>query len=190
MADSKRICSVDGCGNTGRLIGGVCERHYARFRKHGSYDRRHKPTVFDWLVDHAEYQSDECLIWPFAIGKGGYGNLAYKGKYYNAHRLMCEIAHGPAPDGMEAAHSCHNPTCVSPRHLRWKTRSENSFEKADNGTQHRGEATPNACLTAEIVREIRQEWPLKTCDELAEKYGCKRNTVWKAATGRTWAHVE
>jgi hypothetical protein len=109
----------------------------------------------------------------------------------NAHRVMALLAHGDAPSqSHEVAHSCHNPGCVNPQHLRWATKSENNLEKADNGTQRRGETTPNSVLTEGAVRAIRRDWPHLSCDELAEKYGCNRNAAWKAATGRTWAHVD
>jgi hypothetical protein len=39
---------------------------------------------------------------------------------------MCELIHGPAPEGHEASHLCEdNWLCVSPDHLLWETKREN-----------------------------------------------------------------
>lgn len=71
-----------------------------------------------------------CIEYPFAApkagkwltGGGGYG--AYKNKA--VHRLVCEMAHGPAPkDKQFALHSCHNRRCCNPDHLRWGDARDN-----------------------------------------------------------------
>ena len=51
MADSKRICSIDGCGKfcVGR---GLCDMHYRRMRRHGDTSRgRIKPPTLICSVD-------------------------------------------------------------------------------------------------------------------------------------------
>jgi len=72
--------------------------------------------------------SDDCIEWPFAKNRDGYGRLSFEGKVYRAHVLMLEFAKGPAPGGdlkYVARHSCNNKTCVNPNHLHWGTQSDN-----------------------------------------------------------------
>lgn len=67
-----------------------------------------------WIRDHADYQSDECLPWPFAIDANvGRGRISFHvdGELLGcwAHRVMCEYVKGPAPaDKPQTAHSCGN----------------------------------------------------------------------------------
>lgn len=44
----------------------------------------------------------------------------------NACRVMCEIIHGPCPEGHEASHLCdENWLCCNPDHLIWETKKQN-----------------------------------------------------------------
>lgn len=190
MADSKRICSVDDCGKLS-LARGWCSKHYARWRAHGSTcDPKPQYLTSDWLRERVNHKETGCLEWPFGKTGTGYGNIVLQGRNINAHRLMCIWAHGPAPKGQEVAHNCGNRGCVNPRHLRWDTHVGNCADRLKMGTHPIGEKVKTSVLDEDTVREIRKEWPNSTCDKLALKYGCKRNTIWKAATGRTWGHVQ
>ena len=58
-----------------------------------------------WLKARIWHAGQECLIWPFSKTYQGYGQVGYGGKVRKAHRVMCELAHGPAPTSChEAAH--------------------------------------------------------------------------------------
>lgn len=53
----------------------------------------------------------------------------------------------------------------------------------------RGESRPNARLTAEKVRAIRQNRNGKTARQLADIYGVHYRTIEKVRHYETWAHV-
>jgi hypothetical protein len=82
--------------------------------------------------------TDECIRWPHAHDRDGYGQLWSNGRKVGVHILACERAHGPRPEGTEVAHSCHVPDCINPRHLSWKTHAENNHDKIANGTSSTG----------------------------------------------------
>jgi hypothetical protein len=141
-----------------------------------------KGRAYRWMLDHAGYQHDYCLIWPFArdarVGRGMFG---YNGRYFWAHRFMCEMVNGPAPtDKPQAAHSCGNghKGCVNPRHLAWSSNSNNQIDRY----RRDGRVNPNAngkrgLFTAEQIAAIRSGYGEKTQMQLAEMYGCSLGTI-------------
>ena len=100
-----------------------------------------KGKTFAWLIARVDYQGDDCLPWPFCRdGRVGRGRMGHEGKRPWAHRLMCELAHGPPPTPKhQAAHECGKGHygCVNPRHLAWKTNSENQLDRRKNGNMLR-----------------------------------------------------
>jgi hypothetical protein len=103
-----------------------------------------KPMRLPWLKKHAWFDGDECLYWPFkysTIGKrdNGGAQVMFKGRYVRAARVMCELAHGPAPTPKhESAHSCGDSRCFNQKHLRWATKFENEADKDIHGKRPRG----------------------------------------------------
>lgn len=115
--------------------------------------------TFKWLLAHASYDSDECLIWPYSIDNyGGYGHLGYNGKMYLAHRLMCILAHGEPPTPKhQASHSCGkgHEGCVNPKHISWKTTSDNLKDRRKHGT-HKGAIGNRTNLPYGVIDRIRE----------------------------------
>lgn len=143
-----------------------------------------------WLRDRVSYSGAECLIWPFSLTRG-YGRFNVNGKSHYAHRLMCELVHGPAPTPEHhAAHSCGLGAdgCVSPLHLSWKTPSANQLDKRDHGTVPTRGA--RYILTPMQVLEIRRLKGEMTQEELAAKFGVGRQNIGAILTGRSWPDVK
>jgi HNH endonuclease len=143
-----------------------------------------KSATRQWLMDNVEHRGDNCLTWPFSCARG-YGHFKYLGKFRYAHRYMCELAHGDAPEGHEAAHSCGrgDQGCVNPRHLSWKTKSDNQRDCRMHGTQAKHRTSRYGKLTAGQVIEIRTSGE-KQCD-LAKQFGVHETTISNIRTGRT-----
>lgn len=116
--------------------------------------------TIQWIQDHLSYPHDDwCLIWPFSRTRG-YGQFGYLGKGYYAHRYMCELVHGAAPSPEhQAAHSCGNGVegCVNPKHLSWKTQSENQLDCRQHGTQAKSYDGISGRLSAEQAHQIRRQ---------------------------------
>lgn len=143
--------------------------------------------ALEWLLARKDHASDECLIWPFARSKTGYGSLGRS----SPHRRMCEIAHGaPSAPGLEAAHSCGNGDggCVNPRHLRWASPSENRQDKVRHGTDARREKCSAAKLTEANVCALREEYTCGGISQraLARKYGVSQSEISRVLGGKRW----
>lgn len=193
-------CSVDGCEKS-VCARGLCRGHYMRQRQYGS------PTATKLRIGEIQkfyeevvlpYQGDDCLIWPYTRSIPGYGQMAFKGRRHNVSRLACMHHHGPPPtDTHQAAHNCGGGRngCVNPKHVEWKTPSENMADKVIHGTDNRGEKNYRSKLTKELVLEIVR---LKDVDiklrggqkAIAKRYGIDQSTVSDLWTGRRWAWLE
>lgn len=136
----------------------------------------------EWLEAHRDYpHEDRCLIWPFSRDtRLGRGSMGVKGWGGWAHRNMCMLVHGPAPDDKPiAAHSCGNGHlgCVNPRHLSWSTYSENQIHRYACGKGNPNSRGNKSMFTEGQIAEIRAKYGEFTTVELAEMYGCSIGTV-------------
>lgn len=189
-----QICAVDGCTKPAESRG-WCDAHYQRWRKHGDPlgGRTENGAAMDWLLAHLNTKSDECVAWPFARDRNGYGRLHFRGKLSFAHRVMCELAHGEPPtEKHHAAHSCGKGHlgCVNPKHLRWATRVENEADKGCHGTLSRGEYHPQSKLSAANVLEIRQILKNEGASKIAKSFGVQPQTISAIKHRKSWAWLE
>lgn len=155
---------------------------------------KHKGSGFGirWLMAHRCWEGDECLIWPLGCNERGYGFISFNGKIRKAHRMMCEVAHGPPPTPLHhAAHSCGrgNAGCVNPRHLSWKTPSENQQDMVKHGTA-RKPGTPRYKLTPEKVATIRTLKGTKSQSEIGKMFGVNREIISRILSGKAWSHIQ
>lgn len=196
MADSKRICSVDGCDKSGRLTRGMCVLHYKRFLRHGDplAGRTQKGVPLKWIEDNKNHKGDECLAWPFYISPSGYGRINMGGSgSWVAARVMCQASHGPAPTpDHQAAHSCGkgHRGCVNPKHLYWATPVENAEDKIGHGTHKRGEDCHTARLTKAQVVEIRARVGSERGVDLAAEFGVSQMAISDIKNRRRWGWLD
>lgn len=130
-----------------------------------------------------------CMLWTGKPNWQGYGRMDVRGRQIKAHRLSLFLSAGPPPTKKhETAHSCRNRICVSPLHLSWKTRKENSDDRERDGTVPRGERSGTTTLTAEQVRSMRRQYAaggVRQID-LGKQFGVAQTTVSQIVTGKFW----
>lgn len=187
-----RVCSVEGCGKPS-YSRGMCNMHYRRWKKHG--DACAGGTSPGSALHFAEevallYRGDDCLLWPFKprASNAGYGRFQLSGQTVNAHRFVCESAHGQPPTSEhEAAHSCGNARCVNPRHLRWATPRENCADMILHGTIKRGRGHYKTKLAESDVRRIRTLIANgETNYMIAKQFGVHEGTVRSIRLRKSW----
>ena len=189
-----KLCSIPGCGKPS-IAHGWCNGHYKRFKRHGdplggglssgAAMRYFRETVLP-------YRGDECLPWPFANNKG-YGLVRFRGRQWFVSRAVCESIHGHPPTPThEAAHTCGRgwAGCCTPRHIVWKTPTQNQADRKVHGTDQFGEKNTQSKLSDAAVREIRSLKGTATLRELGDRYGMTPSAIGYVLRGKTWAHVK
>ncbi len=80
---------------------------------------------------------DECWRWKAKLSKAGYGRICVGRKLVMATWVALELAGRPRPDSSKfALHSCDNPACVNPAHLRWGTLADNAQDAISRGRHY------------------------------------------------------
>lgn len=139
-------------------------------------------------------QPDECWPWTGCRTKYGYGRIKIGKRAWVTHRLALLLVTERWPDDQTfALHSCDNPPCCNPHHLRWGTSADNKQDEIDRNRIHRwrgsrrGTANPCSKLTEEQVVEIyRTRGKYKF---FREQYGIGKTTCRYIRKGLRWQHV-
>ena len=192
-------CSFDGCEKPAEARG-LCNTHYMRLRRANlvPVGTRAPAPIEERFWRYVDKRADGC--WPWlgggrsAKGYGHLGECGRGGKMVLAHRLSFEIHNGPIPTGLVVMHSCDNPACVNPAHLRVGSMAENIKEAYDKGRKvcrpphKQGEEHGAAKITEQIVREIRSEQG-KTIRQIARERGLSKSLVARVRHRKTWRHI-
>ena len=127
-------------------------------------------------------RTDECWNWTARTNEKGYGPFAVAGKPVTAHRLSYELNVGKIVNGSWVLHSCDNPKCVRPDHLRLGNNLDNMRDKMGRG-RHNG-LHPAVKLSVEIARTIESSSESKSV--LAARYGVGQTTIMRIKRGQHW----
>lgn len=124
-------CTVEDCSRRSRRKG-LCAKHDERLRRTGNLSARTDLTVPDKFWQRVQIgEPDECWPWrgPIQTGKHGYGFFFLtevpKPTRILAHRFAYMLATGEDVRGWVVMHSCDNPPCVNPNHLKRGTQKDN-----------------------------------------------------------------
>jgi len=141
-------------------------------------------TRFWSLVDRRE--PDECWPWGGFQDDDGYGIFNWHGRRTGAHTLALSFTTGEVRAAkLDTCHSCNNPPCVNPAHLRFDTRQSNVDDMISAGRQGRpGKLTDEQIIT---IRERRAAGARQM--DLAQQFGVSNGQISMIVRGNRWAHV-
>lgn len=137
---------------------------------------------------------DECWLVTGSCNRSGHVKISQGStsngtfRQFRAHAIAWEQANGhPVPAGLVVMHTCDQPRCCNPRHLRVGTQADNIHDSIDKG---RYNAFGRQKLCADQVRQIRA---LAAGGELqksiARQFGVANNTVSAIVHGKTWTRL-
>lgn len=139
----------------------------------------------------------QCWPWTGTL-TDGYGQLKREDGQTNiyAHRASVEIHTGrPVPSDRVVMHTCDNPRCVNPAHLRVATQLANVRDMHRKGranpTSPKGDAHGSSKLLESQVLEIRARWANRhaagerlTQRDLADAYGVSQSQISRILNGK------
>jgi hypothetical protein len=105
---------------------------------------------------------------------------------------MCELAHGEPPTSKhEAAHSCGkgHEGCVNPKHLAWKTKTENRQESNEHGKGGRSNYGKYGRFNRDEIREILSLKGKMRQVDIAARYGVDWTTISSIYCGQTYVKM-
>ena len=131
-----------------------------------------------------------CWEWQGNRDRDGYGLFKYRLKNRRAHRVVYGLTQGGQQPAV-VMHTCDNPACCNPLHLRGGSQSENIQDKVGKARQARGSRNGRAKLTEDEVRSIRVHlfFELSSPAELARKFYVSRWVIRDIQKRKTWRHV-
>jgi hypothetical protein len=198
-----KICSVDGCGRGGKLTRRLCAKHYQRYRVHGTpvglnkLDRGASLYERFWSRVEPNQAIDVCWIWQGTIHRK-YGVLTFQGKYLRAHRASWML-HNGRESKLLILHSCDNPPCVNPHHLREGTDRDNNQDQIQRGraifqtdyVQWHAKIAAAAKrlrkLTDEQASEVRDRYARgESQSSLGRAFGVHQSVVRRLVMGHTY----
>jgi len=134
----------------------------------------------------------ECWLWTGAKKDTGYGAFRVGNATCTASRYAYAAKHGPIDPQMHVLHSCDNPPCCNPEHLKLGTVADNSTDKVKRGRHCHGSKRPLAKLTNEQVMAIAKLWATGALSqkEIATRFGVNQSQVSRLLNRKRWRHVD
>lgn len=192
---SIKNCTIQDCENKS-YVKNYCIKHFQRFAKYG--DPLFVKTNFGegntieekfWSRVALTANPDKCWEWQGKTNKYGYSQVKYKGKYRYVYALAWFLVKG-AFSKLNLLHSCDNPKCVNPNHLREGTHQDNMQDMVNRNRQAKGEKIWTSKLTTTQVMEIKtlisNRIPLR---QIAETFGVTWFCIYDIKREKNWKHI-
>ena len=141
-----------------------------------------KVTEF-WTNVRRTGHDQDCWPWTGYV-EDGYGRFYFEGRMRGAHELALTFTTGERrADSLDTCHSCNNPICCNPLHLRFDTRQSNVDDMLEAGTHH----CPVGKLSHKKVRVIRERYANGASQiTLADEYGVSNGLISQVVRGLRW----
>ncbi len=178
-------CKICGSPSVARKLCRPCYcRHWGK-GEHKKYEVIGPKDIFWERVE----KKGSCWNWTRHKNSYGYGIFVLPGdKKVRAHRHAYELTYGKIPKGLVIMHSCDNPACINPKHLKAGTKLENNRDSFKKGRNAFGEKNGHARLTSAQVESIRSDKRTQTA--IALDYGVCPSHISRIKSHEVWQHVE
>ena len=127
-------------------------------------------------------KTNGCWLWRGKKLSKGYGrfNLSRTGKDVLAHRYSYKFFKKEDPKNLQVMHTCDNPSCVNPEHLKLGTNNDNVQDMVNKNRNRKGWNHHlrkfNEKQSREIINLINEGWTQK---QIADKMMCSQSCIAK-----------
>jgi hypothetical protein len=145
-----------------------------------------RPLVDRFHEKYTKGGEDACWPWLAACHKDGHGKI-HDGGVRGAHIVALELHSGEAAAGRHALHSCDNPPCVNPKHLRWGSNTDNVQDCVSRDRRDKS----RRALTDDDVRYVLEALAAGASENSIAKHLGKTGscTIGRIAKGKVYRDV-
>lgn len=147
-----------------------------------------KSITLDQILSQTTANND-CLEWHIGSDKNGYGRISINKNRYKTTRVVCQLVYGEPTPNQQALHSCDNPPCINPDHLRWGTIQDNHKDRAVRN-RSAGAIQGTARYTDKDIYEIRKMLAEGIDTSIIRaKFQLNKSTFHNIRRNKTWKHI-
>jgi|SaaInlV_200m_DNA_3_1039701.scaffolds.fasta_scaffold02567_5 predicted DNA-binding protein YlxM (UPF0122 family) len=148
-------------------------------------DRFWSKVEFKYL-ENGEIDTNACMEWTAGTNYNSYGQFTIGKIHYLTHRFSFECFNGPVDFDLVVRHTCNNPLCLNPLHLKVGTQQENIDDMMAANRQSKNVES----LTKKQVLEIKEllDQYVKII-VIAERYNVHFQTISNIRRGKYWSRI-
>lgn len=188
---TRRPCTIPHCNRLSYVTDGViCFYHYKQ-EKRANSTVAPREVLAKYIESHVikGERPEDCWDWTGSREQKGYGSFELGYKHYKAHQVSYFLSSGNWAKNC-VLHSCDNPPCCNPLHLRDGTVQDNSDDMRKRNRTPNGSRSGGAKLNEAEVLSIKQRIANgEKLRPIANEYGVNYMTIFDIRRERTWFHL-
>jgi len=143
------------------------------------------------LIKNTKILSNGCWQWQGSKNPDGYGRIRFNKQVLLIHRVAYELHVGTIPKGLHVLHSCDNPSCCNPKHLRLGTNYDNVQDRQNKDRQAKGIGHGRHKLSECDITEIKKLYATGnyTQQEISEIFHISRSHTCNILNNKFWKHI-
>ena len=134
---------------------------------------------------------DDCWTWKGYCNKAGYGIFNWN-RHIKAHRFVYECYNGSISTDIFVCHTCDNPPCCNPNHLKLGTDMDNKQDMVQKNRQAFGTANGMSKLNDEIIIEILEgirSGKYTSLQQICSAHSIAESPIRDIFNRKLWSHV-
>jgi hypothetical protein len=190
---NKKLLLINGYNSTLKIESNR-KQFYKDFQK--IYHELLNFDIFERFFNRIDFKYiDDCWNWlgpQQPIKNGNYGRISINYEEYKTHRLMYYLIYDSFDPEMWILHSCDNPPCCNPNHLRIGTPADNSKDMVLKNRQAQGSKIPQSKLNENIICNILDDvliGNLTSIKQIMKKYNISQSAAYHIFDGIHWKNI-